>query len=573
MTLTAGLEVHQQLDCGKLFCSCPAGTGSPDPGFNRRLHATASEMGQVDTAAAAESVRDFSYHQGEGNCLVEADEEPPRGPNPEAVKIALQVSRLLGAQPLEEVHFMRKIVVDGSNTTGFQRTALVSTGGRLEYDGGSVDIEQLCLEEDSCRRGDSNDDFLLERLGVPLLEISTAPQLHTPEAVQAAARALGRLLRACHVRRGLGTIRQDVNVSIPEGRRVELKGFQDLGTMPQVVEDEMERQAKLAGITRSEPGLVTEVTQLLTNPPASAWGCRLPGWAGLLGTTESPSGHPRLGRELADHVRRAGVAGLLHSDEIPAQGVSVDEAKAIAAKLKCGETDAFILVFEKKEVAMAALERACNRARKAGVPHEVRRVLTEGGSRYLRPMPGAARMYPETDIPPLKLTGENVELPPTLDERSAALPLGTQQAEQLVRASLDGRFYELVTMGSSPKLAARLLLHQLPELRKAGLPTPSKAALEELLEAVASGKLAKEGVDDALATLARGKALLLESSSDADLDTFIDELLAERKDFVQQRRMEAVGPLMGAVMGEFRGRIDGALVSERLQVKLEEFLG
>ena len=128
-------------------------------------------------------------------------------------------------------------------------------------------------------------------------------------------------------------------------------------------------------------------------------------------------------------------------------------------------------------------------------------------------------------------------------------------------------------MGSSPKLAARLLLHQLPELRKAGLPTPGKAALEELIEAVASGKLAKEGVDDALATLARGEVLRLESSSNADQDAFIDELLAERKDFVQQRRMEAMGPLMGAVMGEFRGRIAGALVSERLLVKLEEFLG
>jgi len=573
VTLTAGLEVHQQLDCGKLFCSCPARTGSPDPGFSRRLHATASEMGQLDAAAAAESVRDFGYHQGDGNCLVEADEEPPRGPNPEAVDIALQVARLLGAQPLEEVQFMRKVVVDGSNTTGFQRTALVATGGRLEYDGGSVDIEQLCLEEDSCRRGDGNDEFLLDRLGVPLLEISTAPQLHTPKAVQAAARALGRLLRACRVRRGLGTIRQDLNVSIPEGTRVELKGFQDLSTMPQVVEREMERQAKLAGITHSKPGPVTEVTQLLAKPPAGAWGCRLPGWAGLLGTAESPPSHPRLGRELADHARRAGVAGLLHSDEIPAQGVSVDEARAIAVKLGCDALDAFILVFEKKEVAMAALERACDRARQAGVPHEVRRVLAEGSSRYLRPMPGAARMYPETDIPPLKLAGREVDLPPTLDERSAALPLGAQQAEQLVRASLDGRFHTLVAAGGSPKLAARLLLHHLPELRKAGLPAPGKAALGELLEAVASGKLAKEGVDDALVTLVRGEALQLESGSEAELDTFIDGLLTERKDFVQQHGMQAVGPLMGTVMSEFRGRIDGALVSERLRAKLEKFLG
>ena len=573
MTLTAGLEVHQQLDCGKLFCSCPAGTGSPDPGFSRRLHATASEMGQVDAAAAAESVRDFGYHQGDGNCLVEADEEPPRGPNPEAVDIALQVARLLGAQPLEEVHFMRKVVVDGSNTTGFQRTALVATGGRLEYDGGSVDIEQLCLEEDSCRRGDGTDEFLLDRLGVPLLEISTAPQLHTPEAVQAAARALGRLLRACRVRRGLGTIRQDLNVSIPEGARVELKGFQDLAAMPQVVAREMERQAALAAVAPCEPGPATEITHLLEKS-REAWACRLPGWAGLLGTPESPPDHLRLGRELADHTRHAGVAGLLQSDELPAHGVSADEAGAVAAELGCGEADAFILVFEKKGLATAALERACNRARQGGVPREVRRVLAEGGSHYLRPMPGAARMYPETDIPPLPLTGSEVELPPTLDARVAALPLGAQQAEQLVRASLDARFAALVDAGGPPKAVARLLLHHLPELRKAGLPTPSEAALWELLAAVASGELAKEGVDEALATLARGEPLPQQAAGAAEeLDAFIDALLAERKDFVQQRGMEAVGPLMGAVMGEFRGRVDGALVNERLRARLEVFLG
>ena len=573
MTLTAGLEVHQQLDCGKLFCSCPAADGSPDPGFSRRLHATASEMGQVDAAAAAENVRDFGYHQGDGNCLVEADEEPPRGPNPEAVEVALQVAGLLGAQPLEEVHFMRKVVVDGSNTTGFQRTALVATGGRLDYDGGSVDIEQLCLEEDSCRRGEGEDEFLLDRLGVPLLEISTAPQLHSPEAVQAAARAMGQLLRACRVRRGLGTIRQDLNVSIPQGVRVELKGFQDLGTMPQVVEREMKRQAILAAVEACEPGPTTEITALLKKS-REAWGCRLPGWASLLGSPESPASHPRLGRELADHARRAGVAGLLQSDELPAHGVSAEEATAIATELDCGEADAFILVFEEKTLAKAALARACDRVRQDGVPHEVRRVLAEGGSRYLRPMPGAARMYPETDISPLRLAGNAVELPPTLVERIAVLPLGAQQAGQLVRASLDARFHALVAAGGPPKAVARLLLHQLPELRKAGLPAPSEAVLGELLAAVADGKLAKEGVEDALAALARGEALPEQAASgEGELDAFIEQLLAERKDFVQQRGMEAVGPLMGAVMGEFRGRVDGALVSERLRVKLGEFLG
>jgi glutamyl-tRNA(Gln) amidotransferase subunit E len=201
-------------------------------------------------------------------------------------------------------------------------------------------------------------------------------------------------------------------------------------------------------------------------------------------------------------------------------------------------------------------------------------VLAEGGSRYLRPMPGAARMYPETDIPPLRLAGNAVELPPTLVERIAVLPLGAQQAGQLVRARLDARFHALVAAGGPPKAVARLLLHQLPELRKAGLPAPSEAVLGELLAAVADGKLAKEGIEDALAALARGEALPEQAASGAgELDAFIEQLLAERKDFVQQRGMEAVGPLMGAVMGEFRGRVDGALVSERLRVKLGEFLG
>ena len=384
---------------------------------------------------------------------------------------------------------------------------------------------------------------------------------------------MGQLLRACRVRRGLGTIRQDLNVSIPQGVRVELKGFQDLGTMPQVVEREMERQAILAAVEACEPGPATEITALLKKS-REAWGCRLPGWASLLGSPESPAGHPRLGRELANHARRVGVAGLLQSDELPAHGVSAEEAAAIATELNCGEADAFILVFEKKTLAKAALARACNRARQGGVPHEVRRVLAEGGSRYLRPMPGAARMYPETDIPPLRLAGNAVELPPTLVERIAVLPLGAQQAGQLVRARLDARFHALVVAGGPPKAVARLLLHQLPELRKAGLPAPSEAVLGELLAAVADGKLAKEGVEDALAALARGEALPEQAASGAgELDAFIEQLLAERKDFVQQRGMEAVGPLMGAVMGEFRGRVDGALVSERLRVKLGEFLG
>ncbi|MEO2236825.1 MAG: hypothetical protein ABGW95_01055, partial [Candidatus Poseidoniia archaeon] len=401
---------------------------------------------------------------------------------------------MLGAQPLEEVHFMRKVVVDGSNTTGFQRTALVATGGRLDYDGGSVDIEQLCLEEDSCRRGEGEDEFLLDRLGVPLLEISTAPQLHSPEAVQAAARAMGLLLRACRVRRGLGTIRQDLNVSIPQGVRVELKGFQDLGTMPQVVEREMERQAILATVEACEPGPATEITALLKKS-REAWGCRLPGWASLLGSPESPAGHPRLGRELADHVRHVGVAGLLQSDELPAHGVSAEEAAVIATELDCREVDAFILVFEGKTLAKAALARACNRARQGGVPHEVRRVLAEGGSRYLRPMPGAARMYPETDIPTVAVTAEEwaevkANLPPSRAERISrmdAFGLSSNQVAALVSGELDDHFVSGIEGAfalPAKAWASALLDHGISNL----------SALSSAVHLIAGGEMTRDGM-------------------------------------------------------------------------------
>jgi len=53
----------------------------------------------------------------------------------EALESALMVALLLGSNVVDEVHVMRKIVIDGSNTTGFQRTSVLGLGGRLEVDG------------------------------------------------------------------------------------------------------------------------------------------------------------------------------------------------------------------------------------------------------------------------------------------------------------------------------------------------------------------------------------------------------------------------------------------------------
>ena len=462
MALKAGLEIHQQLNCGKLFCNCDASDIGKNLLFRRKLHATSSEMGEVDIAAKTEQIKLFTYYNKSCNCLIYADEEPPRGPNEDAVRIALQFAKLVGAKVVEEMHFMRKVVVDGSNTSGFQRTGLIATGGEIEYNGKILELDQLCLEEDSCRHGDENHEYLLDRLGIPLLEITTKPQLNDSKDVQSAAKAIGRLLRACNVRRGLGTIRQDVNVSVNNGQRVELKGFQDLSSMPKVVENEVKRQTTLNKIEKGNIDKVTVVNDCFKEKKEFALALRIDDWKGILGNKNSPKNHVRMGKELADYAKRAGMNGIMHSDELPAYGIDGDETNRIKRKLKCKENDAFILIFGEEKKVKNAMNLMIERIRTKGVPAEVRKVTPENLTKYLRPMPGASRMYPETDIAPFQISGINVSKPKTLDEREKNLPLNDEESKQLVNRELDEKFNYLNDKYEIPKLISRILLHTLP---------------------------------------------------------------------------------------------------------------
>mgnify|MGYP001157249782 FL=1 len=571
MSLKAGLEIHQQLDCGKLFCKCDLLDTGKDSIFTRRLHATSSEMGNVDVAAQAEGVREFTYFNKSCKCLVYTDEEPPRGPNGKAVEIALQFAKLVNANIIEEIHFMRKIVVDGSNTSGFQRTALIATGGKIEYSDGSIELDQICLEEDSCRHGENKDEYLLDRLGIPLLEITTKPQLKTPKQVQSAARALGRLLRACRVKRGLGTIRQDVNVSIDGGERVELKGFQDLSTMAKVVENEMERQMNLKTLKGCKASNVKNVTKYISKKRGVALACKLPGWKNNLGTKNSPKGHIRMGRELADYAKKAGVKGLMHSDELPAYGISPEETEKIYFHLDCDKNDAFILIFGNKSIAEDAMERVIKRVNIDGVPKEVRRVTPEGNTRFLRPMPGSSRMYPETDIPPMTLNKIDVEIPKTLDQREKMLPLNEEESKQIVSRNLDEKFYNLNGHYDNPKIISRLLLHTLPNLKDKENIIVDETAILKIINLLKENKIAKEGVEIALIQISRGEKIELKSENiESEVEEFIDVLIKEKIDFVKERGMGAIGPLMGPVMSEFRGKMDGAKINELLISKIKE---
>jgi glutamyl-tRNA(Gln) amidotransferase subunit E len=612
-----GLEIHQQLATRKLFSPCPSEVVDPDKVsalttavYDRRLRATQSELGETDPAALAEARKRkaFRYLAIRGlTSLVETDEEPPHPMSGDALDVSLTFAGLIGAKPVAEVHVMRKTVIDGSNTSGFQRTALIAMGGRLDVEGGDVRCQALSLEEDSARKLDEKDGvvtYTLDRLGIPLLELSTETDIHDPAHAQRTAARIGALLRATgRVKRGLGTIRQDLNVSVAVGARVEVKGCQDLRALPRVIEQECRRQLWIHAVreqlkARGEPvaDSPTDVTPAFAATAAKmvkeavqrgekVLGIRLRHGAGLLkGATKDG---PRLGRELADHAKvAAGVKGIFHSDELPGYGIGAGEVEAVRGKLACGPGDAFALCVEKEPTARKALAAAAARyAQAAGAPQqEVRAVQPDDSTRFMRPMPGAARMYPETDVPPIRLTAERwrgvlANLPAKPEQRMQALVtsfgVSAELARQLVADGVDEEFRALAA-GGEPALAARLLLQVLPALTHG---ERLMGRLPELFGLLKAGAYAKEAMPeilkalDADPTMSAAAAIAKVGAGSADVaavDAVIARVLAERSDFVQARGMAAIGPLMGPVMAELRGKADGAVISERLKAALEK---
>jgi glutamyl-tRNA(Gln) amidotransferase subunit E len=618
----AGLEIHQQLDTRKLFCRCPSKLDEDeraDVVFTRGLKPTASELGEVDRAAVEEARKSllFEYVASRDTaCLVEMDEEPPHAVTPEALDVALQVALLLRTRPVAELHVMRKIVVDGSNTSGFQRTALLSTEGVVDAPGGQVGIATLCLEEDSARRlgrAGNVQRYRLDRLGIPLVEIATAPEINGPEHARDVAEAIGAALRATgRVKRGIGTIRQDLNVSIREGARIEIKGVQELRLIAPAVEWEVARQVHLLDVRQqllargAKPGdylrPIVDVSDVFEQSEAKlargqvVFAVALPHLGGLLGRKgkEEPP-PPRVGRELADYAKvKAGVRGIFHSDELPAYGIGAAECGEVVARLNLAATDAYALVVEKRPVAEVALQAVLARAAALleGVPEETRDLEPDGTSRYLRPLPGGARMYPETDVPPVPLPAERLEavratLPEMPAEKLArfaqAYPdLSQEQARQLVRAGDAALFERLVAATGLPREAARLLLAVPAEIAPAGEPpreVPEGVALD-VLTALKEGAFAKEALapvtrhalENRLGARDAAKALGLGSVDRARLVADVDAEIRRNAALVEKQRERAQGPLMGPIMAKYRGQVAGAELSKLLQERIAAFL-
>ena len=649
-----GLEIHQQLATGKLHSRMPGelyefGIEDIPEDWNhseRRLRASQGEGGKIDIAARFEQRRNrtFVYVQPPNAGLIELDEAPPLPHDPEAVDVVLTMSAMLHAKPVPTLQPMRKTVVDGSNTSGFQRTTLVSTNGQLQTDTGEVGVSVICLEEDSARKLETKSTpdgevvtYTLDRLGLPLVEIATEPDIITPEHAKESAIALGSLLRDTRrVRRGLGSIRQDLNVSIACGDRVEIKGCQDLEWIPRIIRIEMARQLhmyRLANQLRDEAKLPplppnrrdTEITienrvamaarsrvpmefhdiseSLLScessmvnnalSEGATPLAVRIPGFNGKLGS-KSPDQEgaqlPRLGRELASAAKLAGVAGIFHSDELPSYGISEEDVITIRTALELSESDAFAFCIAPHWQAKLALESVIERCRMAyhRIPQEVRNVVVrkgqpdDGTTTALRPLPGGARMYPETDIPIQDISIERWEaicsnLPLSSDQRLQRLfelDISHNQAESILNGELDDILFEGIE--GDLALPAKAWASALLEFGTSNVP-----ALSVAIHLKETGQITREGIIPLVEESSRRKTtdlihwMLSEATSqgfipanNSEVEDVVDAIMIEKADFISERGMSAVGPLMGLVMQRLGGSADGKIVSQVLRDKI-----
>jgi Glu-tRNA(Gln) amidotransferase subunit E-like FAD-binding protein len=463
--LKCGLEIHQQLDTKKLFCDCQSFLRKDESDFTieRNLHAVRGESGEIDIAAEYQSRlnKKFIYQGYNSTCLIELDEEPPHQINQEALKIAVQIALLLNAKIIPITQIMRKTVIDGSNTSGFQRTVMIAYDGFIETSEGKVRIDTICLEEDSARKVSEEENkviYKLDRLGIPLIEIATAPDIKTSEQAKETALKLGEILRSCKVKRGIGTIRQDVNVSIEKSNRVEIKGFQEPKIMIKTIDNEIKRQQEILKTKQNEK--------------------------------------------------------------------------------------------------------------------EVRNCLPDGTTEFLRPMPGEARMYPETDLPLLKISREFInqakkDLPKLKSEIENELKqkgLSHELITLLFKQNKLEEFKELAKLSKNINLVGKMILMFPKEIAKKeniSLEKVNEILSQDIFEFVLYSlnkrKISESEIKSVLEKIVIGeepkKAILFEKKDSHEVEEIIMKIIREKPGLSEKA-------YMGIVMKELKGKVDGKSTME-----------
>ncbi len=466
--LKAGLEIHQQLNTKKLFCECPSMLRKDEPIFKvkRKLNPVTGETGEIDVAALYEKNKDktFIYEVYDTNCLVELDEEPPHEISKEALKISLQIALLMNCKIFPVTQIMRKTVIDGSNTSGFQRTALIAHDGYIETSQGKVGIETIALEEDAARiisHGERTTIYRLDRLGIPLVEIVTKPELHTPEQIKESALKIGETIRACNVKRGIGTIRQDLNISIKGSKRVEVKGFQDPKIMIQTVLQEIKRQQE------------------------------------------------------------------------------------------------------------CVKNKSCK--------NEVRKSNSDTSTTFLRPMPGSARMYPETDFPLLKISRDLINqaknnLPKLKHELQGYLKefgLNDELIKLILKEKKIEDFKSLLKTYNNPNLVAKSLVifpKDIAAKENKSMQEVYEILNQDTIESILSEvehKISKEDVKEIMQEIVKGRSL------EKALEREIIDIEEEIQKLIKEKPALSINAYMGLLMAKFKGNVSGKKIMEGLKNKLK----
>ncbi|MDC0193630.1 Glu-tRNA(Gln) amidotransferase subunit GatE [Candidatus Nitrosopelagicus sp.] len=618
--LKVGLEIHQQLDTNKkLFCNCEPTENTEYTGkFTRKLRAAKSELGKIDPAALFESSKSKTivyYENQNSSCLVEKDDEPPHDLDVNAKETALLISSALNSKIFSEIHVMRKTVIDGSNTSGFQRTMLIAQGGKITVDGKQVGVQAVCLEEDAAKliKDENNQRFFsLDRLGVPLIEIALEPVSGNPIFVRKIALTLGRLLRVTKkVARGIGTIRQDVNVSIDGGGVVEIKGVQQLEQLEKIIEYEAKRQYGLKLISEKinsfgkyniDENDIFVITNLLENCNSKIIkkslenenvikAIRVRKFSGVFGFEPFPG--IRLGKEIGQLVRFFGIGGIFHSDELPNYGIENEDIKKVRKYLGLEQDDAFLIVAGKEPTLDFAINSIINRIKNAknGPLAETRAATPTNETIFLRPRPGASRMYPETDIPTIKVS--NIELdnaismiPKSWDETIIQIQKKYKINQQLSEQIFDSEYFELFEKicsndKASPNFVASVLCSTITNLQRNNFDTSllKNKQIFDAFDLLNDNKISKESIEIIFKQIMSGKAVSVSEAiqnasiknlTKEELSKILDVIIEDNLDKIKEDGMRSISSLMGLAMKQVRGQASGNLVNNLLTEKIKK---
>jgi glutamyl-tRNA(Gln) amidotransferase subunit E len=635
--LRVGLEVHQQLLTEKkMFCKCPAGlyTRTHDGAVLRHMRPTLSELGEYDGTALMEfkTRKNIVYLLHESNvCTYELDDSPPFLVNPQALDIAIEQCLMMDCDIIDEVHIARKQYLDGSIPTGFQRTAIVGVNGSLPFKGRKLTVTQISIEEDSCREVLDRGHLIVwraDRLGMPLIETVTEPELTTPEEVEEAILLIGRICRSTgHVRVGIGASRQDVNISVRGGQRVEIKGVPQAWRARQVVHGEAVRQLELLELRdelhargfRHRDDIVMEhedVTRLVAKSQLDS--LRQETWelhmereerqpelergegpfcvravrlVGLTGTLARPC-QPGLtfAHEIAGRVRVIATLDqapiLLHSDAWPDYSGSAEELNKMRKTLGCEPNDAIVVVWGANQDTVTAAHEIRLRYADAveGVPLETRQALEEGHTTFERILPGPDRMYPDTDSPPQRIETTRIEVlrenlperPWSREERYSAAGVPLETTRFLIRRGGANLVDQLVEhCGADLRRTSQFVGEELKSLRRLGIDIDeiSEERWQELFRMVRENPV----LWDARRSLVESMA----ARPDKTLPALVEEMGSVpdgwRKDVETgvnkvthiEDRSKRQRFLMGQIMTNLRGLVPTAEVAEEIRTWID----